>query len=69
MKTFLLNRCFTFMSWNTNKSSEGTTMCPGSGLMVPKEEEEEEEEEEVVVVVVALWTIAGGLTTILHRVI
>ena len=29
--------------------------------------EEEEEEEEVVVV--ALWTIAAGLTTILHRVI
>ena len=33
-----------------NKSREGTTMRPGSGLMVP--EEEEEEEEEVVALVI-----------------
>ena len=36
------------MSVELNKSREGTTMRPGSGLMVPEEyvEEKEEEKEE-----------------------
>ena len=40
-----------------NKSREGTTMRPASGLMVPMEveEEKEEEEEEEMVVVVVVW--------------
>ena len=34
------------VAYKRNKSREGTTMRPGSGLMVPEEEEEEEEKDE-----------------------